>query len=109
MKNTLHLNLKKQWFDMILSGEKKEEYRDLSTYWETRLINFIFDQVTEFKKFDTITFSNGYAKDRPQFIIKLKNIRIDFGKPIWGANPKFEYFVLELGEIVQSNKSNVKK
>ena len=27
---TLHLNLKKQWFDMILSGEKKEEYRELT-------------------------------------------------------------------------------
>lgn len=26
---TLHLVLKKRWFDMILSGEKKEEYREI--------------------------------------------------------------------------------
>ena len=30
--STLHLTLKKQWFDMILSGEKTEEYRDIKPY-----------------------------------------------------------------------------
>ena len=25
----LHLTLKKNWFDLILSGEKKEEYREI--------------------------------------------------------------------------------
>ena len=29
----LHLTLKKKWFDMILSGEKKEEYREIKSYW----------------------------------------------------------------------------
>jgi len=37
---TLHLNLKKKWFDMILAGEKKSEYRDLSEYWAVRLVTF---------------------------------------------------------------------
>ena len=36
---TLHLNLKKQWYDMIGSGEKKEEYRDISDYWARRLFH----------------------------------------------------------------------
>jgi hypothetical protein len=30
-KKTLHLNLKKKWFDMILSGEKKAEYRNITS------------------------------------------------------------------------------
>ncbi len=28
----LHLTLKKNWFDLILSGEKKEEYREIKHY-----------------------------------------------------------------------------
>lgn len=35
----LHLALKKKWFDMIASGEKKEEYREIKPYWITRLID----------------------------------------------------------------------
>ena len=31
--STLHLTLKKQWFDMILSGVKTEEYRDIKPYY----------------------------------------------------------------------------
>ena len=29
---TLHLVLKRKWWDMIASGEKKEEYRDANHY-----------------------------------------------------------------------------
>ncbi|WP_232297135.1 ASCH domain-containing protein [Capnocytophaga sp. oral taxon 329] len=36
MNNTLHLTIKKQWFDMILSGEKTEEYRDIKPYYNLR-------------------------------------------------------------------------
>lgn len=32
----LHLTLKKKWFDMIASGEKKEEYREIKPFWITR-------------------------------------------------------------------------
>lgn len=101
--NTLHLNLKKKWFDMIRSGEKKEEYREVTSYWETRLVNFIFDQLFEWKDFDSITFSNGYSKDRRQFEIELCGIYIREGKTEWGAEKGKEYFVLELGNIIRSN------
>lgn len=37
---TLHLTLKKKWFDMIASGEKKEEYREIKPYWITRLVDW---------------------------------------------------------------------
>lgn len=33
----LILPIKKKWFDMILSGEKKEEYREIKPYYESRL------------------------------------------------------------------------
>lgn len=35
----LHLVLKHKWWDMIASGEKKEEYREPKYYWYRRLLN----------------------------------------------------------------------
>lgn len=32
----LTLPIKKKWFDMIVAGEKKEEYRDIKPYYDTR-------------------------------------------------------------------------
>ena len=33
----LHLVLKKKWYEMQESGEKTEEYRELTEYWRERL------------------------------------------------------------------------
>ena len=33
----LDLPLKKEWYNMIESGEKKEEYREIKPYWIKRL------------------------------------------------------------------------
>ena len=35
----LTLPIKKKWFDMIKSGEKKEEYREIKPYWTKRFEN----------------------------------------------------------------------
>ena len=35
----LILPIKKKWFDMILLGEKKEEYREIKPYYTTRFLN----------------------------------------------------------------------
>ena len=35
---TLQLNLIKQWFDLTIEGIKKEEYRDITPFWATRLL-----------------------------------------------------------------------
>jgi hypothetical protein len=42
MKNVLHLTLKKKWFDMVLSGEKTEEYREIKPYWIDRFLRPLF-------------------------------------------------------------------
>ena len=36
-RRILHLTLKKQWFDMISEGVKKEEYREIKEYLEKAL------------------------------------------------------------------------
>lgn len=40
----LTLPIKKKWFDMILLGEKKEEYLEIKPFWARRLYNvFLFN------------------------------------------------------------------
>jgi len=34
----LYLPIKKKWFDMIASGKKHEEYREIKDYWARRFI-----------------------------------------------------------------------
>lgn len=36
-KKVLTLSVKKEWFDKIVSNEKKEEYRWIKPYWVARL------------------------------------------------------------------------
>ena len=84
---TLHLNLKRKWFDMIKSGEKKEEYRTQSNYWTTRLIDHVTypngNPTAVWKDYKTITFSNGYAKNADRFEIELLGIYSHEGRPEW--------------------------
>ena len=94
----LQLTLKKKWFDLILSGEKKEEYREIKPYWEKRLIG---------KKYDRIIFRNGYGSYAPWFAIELKGITQGNGKSEWGAEEGKRCFVLSLGEII--NIKNIDK
>ena len=77
--------------------EKPEQYREMSPYWAKRL-TYQKDGKLHFKNFDTVTFSNGYATDRPQKVIKCLGIKIDTGKVKWGAVKGEKYFVLKLGE-----------
>lgn len=37
MKKVLNLVVSKKWFDMIVSGAKNEEYREIKAYWIKRL------------------------------------------------------------------------
>jgi hypothetical protein len=111
----LHLTLKKKWFDMIASGEKKEEYRDLKSYWASRLVQ-VYDShprkdeswhwkglrlgMLEPVHFDVVTFRNGYSPSSPTITLKLIDITIWSGKYEWGAEPGKKYFVIRLGEIL---------
>jgi len=88
----LHLTLKKKWFDMIVSGEKREEYREIKPYWIKRL---------EGKHFDIIRAYNGYHKGRPTFDIECKGIRKGIPRPEWFYGVPELVFVIELGNIIK--------
>jgi hypothetical protein len=66
---TLHLSLKKAAFDVMVTGEKQEEFREGSDWIISRLLEPNWEKV---KEYDLIKFVNGYGAHRPYFICKYK-------------------------------------
>jgi len=96
----LILPIKKQWYDLILSGEKKEEYREIKPYYRSRLKNegFLDQYGLPDLWQDWVLFRNGYSKSSPSFEA-LCTVDIRTGRPEWGAEPGKEYYVLKILEI----------
>jgi len=88
----LTLTLKKKWFDMILAGIKKEEYREIKPYWTKRLFNIP----------RAILFTNGYGKKVPSILIECKGLYRSLGIIEWGAPEKIAVYILKLGEIIET-------
>ena len=88
----LHLTLKRKWFDMIASGEKREEYREIKPYWIKRLSG---------KRYDAIRFRNGYSPDSPTMLVELKGVYRSLGIVEWGAPEGEPVYMLSLGEILE--------
>lgn len=99
----LILPIKKKWFDMIASGEKKEEYREIKPYWDSRFQKVFYNNRIRISRNlvdKEIIFKNGYRKDSPKMICKCR-LKIGQGKPEWGAEEGKEYYVLEILEILE--------
>ena len=118
----LTLPIQKRWYDMILSGEKKEEYREIKEYYETRFQN-LFGAITihplyppdnfldrsefellqgeavpeEIRKdgVQEVIFRNGYSKNSKAIKARCK-LRIGKGRPEWGASLDRQYYILEI-------------
>lgn len=122
----LRLPLKKNWFKMTKSGEKKEDYREMSNYWYSRLCLYKGEKKTQkwweryfemeysedqthtisFIHFDENVMTLGYPKNYELHrIIRLehKGIERRVGKEEWGAEPGKSYFVIKHGEILNED------
>lgn len=124
MKKVLNLAVSKKWFDLIASGVKREEYREIKSYWIKRLLDYkalreyikknfkelyikkyLFPHRTTIEDvcerfpagYTHVKFTNGYGADRPS--IEFEVVSITFGKPQRGLCPdEFlgkEYFVIK--------------
>ena len=91
-KTILKLVLKKEWYDMIDSGFKKEEYRVIKPYWDKILNGHTQHEI--------VRFYLGYSKNRPQMTFRIKSIEKGIGQEVWGAEPGKEYYVIKLGERI---------
>lgn len=114
MKKILNLVVTKRWFDMIATGEKTEEYREIKGFWLNRLLLIKDDDGEKYRKlhvgkndailidaitikqgidigslkvapFTHVLFRNGYHKDSPRIEKEIKTIT--FGKPKKGMCP----------------------
>lgn len=101
----LHLTLKRKWFDMIASGEKKEEYREIKPYWIRRLFawNNAYDPPRDFH---AVQFRNGYCKNAPTVLVEWKDTVTGPAKPEWSDNWQGDVFIIKLGEILKTENIN---
>lgn len=84
--STLHLVLKGKWYDMIDRGEKKEEYRENTSYWMKRIG----------KLHDAVCFHKGYTNTTMTFAIEGKSY--GYGNSEWGAPKDRKVLKIQLGE-----------
>lgn len=94
----LTLPIKKKWFDMIISGEKKEEYRELKPYYKTRFEHLWQGSLIGYNAKRQILFKNGYSSKSPSFIATV-TLDIGEGKTNWGAEKGKNYYILKIHSI----------
>ena len=102
---------------MILSGEKKEEYREIKPYYDTRLpkefgffregeklIKANVYPPVDLSKIE-ILFRNGYSKKSPSFTA-ICSPSIGKGKEEWGAEEEKNYYILKICDIEPKAESD---
>ncbi len=95
--NTLHLTLKKVWFDLMVSGVKRFEYRKPSNWIATRLA----------KDYDVIKFVNGYGNDKPYFVCEYNGYEVSQKDNVVSynsSNVEVEQgdYIIHLGKILET-------
>ena len=105
----LVLPITKKWFEMIVAGEKKEEYREIKPYYDKRFMKtFGFDYLN--KRIEVI-FRNGYSLTSPS-VKCLCILNKGYGKQEWGAVKDKEYYILTIIKIIEIKNwkpTNLKK
>lgn len=127
-KKILNLSLKKEWYEMIESGVKTEEYRELKPYWCNRILYHCTLGIKEYwesvlqralesvkkhtflslnkvlvheygtRGYTHVKFSYGYTRRTMTF--EIDNISIGKGNKEWGA-PDEEVFIIKLGKRIE--------
>ncbi len=103
----LDLPLKRKWYELIESGRKTEEYREVKPYWINRFLNHAFP-LFSYRNGYTDCNVNGYTHVRFRFgytrrtmLFPLLGIRIGLGNPDWGAPSSKKVFILSLGKQIK--------
>lgn len=120
-KKVLTLTVSKEWFDLINSGVKNEEYREIKPYWISRLLysphkeidmrristelggridiikQYLNEKILFFKDYTHVLFINGYGKDKPRIEKEIASIEITLPKK--GLCPdkwlEYEFFTIK--------------
>lgn len=91
-KRILFLSVKKKWFDMIASGEKKEEYREDKGYWRARFAEWALKKLNHGRRIDLtkrepythVVFVNGRNPNKDSTVEKeIESITMGLPKEGW--------------------------
>ena len=93
MSDVLYLPIKSNWFGMICSGEKLEEYRAISPYWVVRIQN-------KRGSLKFVELRNGYSKNCRKARFLIRCIEVKRGNPAWGA-PVESVISIGIGDWVE--------
>lgn len=101
MNVLLNLTISRRWFDMIASGEKREEYRgednrQVNTAWE----RIAHDELAAC----TMVLRNGYRMGSPALAVRVWGIVLRNGRdavhPEWGEPTDGDHFAIMLGDVL---------
>lgn len=84
--NTLKIVIKAQYFDLIASGEKTIEYRDVTPFWTSRL----FDENGKRRLYERIEFINGYNTNARRMVTGFE-----------GFSTRNNLYNIKIGKIYQ--------
>lgn len=87
----LELPIKQCWFNEIICGNKKEEYRDDTPYYHARFERYL-------GSFKMVILRAGYSMKSPKALANVF-IKKGHGRPEWGAVSGRTYYVLEIISI----------
>ena len=114
----LVLPIKRNWLDMIVSGEKKEEYREVSDYWIKRFVHLLGESEDHTKividnlkagridKECEVMLQNGYNQTESPQAIAVITLSIGKGREEWGAAEGAEYFILHIKDLKEIKNMN---
>ena len=102
----LDLVVMHKWYDMILSGEKPEEYREGKPYWNKILTGYKTDvplfsfrygyREPNVRGYTHVRFHRGYTNTT--IIHRIDGITFGMGNPDWGAPKDKKVYIIKLGE-----------
>lgn len=98
----LTLPIKQEWFDMICRGEKREEYREATEYYQTRINSAIATDPNckgQAYKIFPVKIRAGYNSKAPAAVLQVHCIFGKGGVREWGADPDKYYYILQILHI----------
>lgn len=101
MNVILNLTIKRRWFDMIASGEKREEYRGE----DNRQVNTAWEMIANDEPVAyTMVLRNGYSMGSPALAVRVYGIILRNGDdsvhPEWGEPTDRAHFAIMLGNVL---------
>jgi len=87
--NYLYLVLTHKWFDLIKSGKKTEEYREIKPFWKK----------LETQKYDYVIFQRGYKKNTEKMIAQIIDIEKGLPQKELTYAPGVECYIIRFTEL----------